>query len=58
MGGLACDLDSIGFKVLCDATEKVVGCCKPLADTGTLPLVAELQDDGFDLQTVRKECYQ
>ncbi len=25
---------------------------KPFADTGTLPLVAELQDDGFDLQTI------
>jgi acetylornithine deacetylase len=50
--GLACKLDSNGFAALRDCTSHVYGCCKPLADTGTLPLVAELQNAGFDLQTI------
>jgi acetylornithine deacetylase len=51
-GGLACKLDSLGFNALRDATIDVYGSCTPLADTGTLPLVADLQDNGFDLQTI------
>lgn len=50
--GLACDLDSPGFKVLREATEEVLGYCSPIADTGTLPLVGDLQRKGFDVQTV------
>jgi len=50
--GIACSLDSPGFQALAKATEKVVGHVKPLADTGTLPLVADLKDAGFDVQTV------
>lgn len=49
--GLACDLNSRGFHVLCKATEEVVGHCKPYSITGSLPLIRELQDEGFDVQT-------
>jgi acetylornithine deacetylase len=50
--GLACDLKSDGFKLLEKATIKHVGSCTPLADTGSLPLVAELQAQGLDIQTI------
>ena len=50
--GIACSLDSPGFKALANATEKIIGEVKPLADTGTLPLVADLKDAGFDVQTI------
>ncbi|KAK2995919.1 hypothetical protein RJ640_029801 [Escallonia rubra] len=49
--GVACDLDSRGFHVLCKATEDVVGHVKPYSITGTLPLIRDLQDEGFDVQT-------
>ncbi|KAJ4950490.1 hypothetical protein NE237_027322 [Protea cynaroides] len=52
MSGVACDLDSRGFHVLCKATEEVVGYVKPYSITGSLPLIRELQDEGFDVQTV------
>ncbi|XP_042493614.1 acetylornithine deacetylase-like [Macadamia integrifolia] len=51
MSGVACDLDSRGFRVLCKATEEVVGYVKPYSITGSLPLIRELQDEGFDVQT-------
>lgn len=41
--GVACDLDSRGFHVLCKATEEVVGHVKPYSITGTLPLIRDLQ---------------
>ncbi|KAI5439545.1 acetylornithine deacetylase isoform X1 [Lathyrus oleraceus] len=49
--GLACDLNSRGFHVLCKATEEVVGHVKPFSITGSLPLIRELQDEGFDVQS-------
>nr|XP_048319826.1 acetylornithine deacetylase isoform X2 [Ziziphus jujuba var. spinosa] len=49
--GVACDLNSRGFHVLCKATEEVVGHVKPYSITGTLPLIRELQEEGFDVQT-------
>ncbi|KAM1034109.1 hypothetical protein ACFX13_038284 [Malus domestica] len=49
--GVACDLNSRGFHVLCKATEEVVGHVKPYSITGSLPLIRELQDEGFDVQT-------
>lgn len=49
--GVACKLDSPGFHALCKATELVVGCVKPYSITGSLPLIRELQDEGFDVQT-------
>ncbi|KAF5729701.1 acetylornithine deacetylase [Tripterygium wilfordii] len=51
ISGIACDLDSRGFHVLCKATEEVVGHVKPYSITGSLPLIRELQDQGFDVQT-------
>jgi acetylornithine deacetylase len=50
--GLACDINSIGFKALEKATVDIFGFCKPLADTGTLPLVGDLRKNGYDIQTV------
>eukprot|EP00850_Spirogloea_muscicola_P019162 SM000185S04021 [mRNA] locus=s185:68942:73006:+ [translate_table: standard] len=52
MSGVACRLDSPGFKALCAATEAVVGHVAPYSITGSLPLIRELQDAGFDVQTV------
>ncbi|XP_031502054.1 acetylornithine deacetylase [Nymphaea colorata] len=49
--GVACSLDSLGYHVLCKATEEVVGYVKPYSITGSLPLIRELQDEGFDVQT-------
>ncbi|CAL0314355.1 unnamed protein product [Lupinus luteus] len=49
--GVACDLNSRGFHVLCKATEEVVGHVKPYSITGTLPLIRDLKDEGFDVQT-------
>ncbi|XP_077235294.1 peptidase M20/M25/M40 family protein [Tasmannia lanceolata] len=49
--GVACNLDSRGFHVLCKATKEVIGVVKPYSITGTLPLIRELQDEGFDVQT-------
>eukprot|EP01095_Lingulamoeba_sp_RSL-Kostka_P000548 TRINITY_DN10834_c0_g1_i1.p1 TRINITY_DN10834_c0_g1~~TRINITY_DN10834_c0_g1_i1.p1 ORF type:complete len:463 (+),score=182.94 TRINITY_DN10834_c0_g1_i1:67-1455(+) len=48
--GVACSIDSKGFKLICDATQSVLGECKPYSDTGSLPLVADLKEAGFDLQ--------
>lgn len=41
--GLACNLDSIGFKALSEATKSVLGTCEPYSITGSLPLVKDLQ---------------
>lgn len=41
--GVACDLDSRGFHVLCKATEEVVGHVKPYSITGSLPLIRDLK---------------
>ncbi|MQL88898.1 hypothetical protein Taro_021462 [Colocasia esculenta] len=51
MSGVACDIESRGYQVLCKATEEVVGYVKPYSITGSLPLIRELQDEGFDVQT-------
>jgi acetylornithine deacetylase len=48
--GIACNLDSIGYKALLDATESVLGKCTPYSIGGSLPLVRELQDSGYDVQ--------
>ncbi|KAG2660750.1 hypothetical protein PVAP13_1KG441200 [Panicum virgatum] len=51
MNGVACNLKSRGFKALCKATEEIVGHVEPYSITGSLPLIRELQDEGFDVQT-------
>jgi acetylornithine deacetylase len=50
--GLACNLDSHGYHSLCNATRSIFGSVSPIADTGSLPLVATLQQQGFDVQTI------
>ncbi|KAD4385070.1 hypothetical protein E3N88_25238 [Mikania micrantha] len=49
--GVACNIESRGFHVLCQATKDAVGHVKPYSITGTLPLIRELQEEGFDVQT-------
>lgn len=41
-----------GFKALVDAFTEVVGDCKPYSITGSLPCIRDLQDAGFDVQTL------
>lgn len=41
--GVACNLESPGFHMLCKATEEEVGHVKPYSITGSLPLIRELQ---------------
>lgn len=48
--GIACDLDSPGYKILCDAVKAAKGEVKPFSMTGSLPIVKDLQDAGFDVQ--------
>jgi acetylornithine deacetylase len=48
--GIACNLDSVGYKALLAATESVLGKCTPYSIGGSLPLVRELQDSGYDVQ--------
>uniref|UniRef100_A0A7S4JFG2 Peptidase M20 dimerisation domain-containing protein n=1 Tax=Odontella aurita TaxID=265563 RepID=A0A7S4JFG2_9STRA len=50
MEGIACDLDSPGLKALIDSTKEVKGSAKPYAITGSLPLVRQMKDAGFDVQ--------
>jgi acetylornithine deacetylase len=58
--GIACNLESRGYRVLCDAVRAIIGEVKPHSDTGGLPLVKDLQDSGFDIQITgfgREETY-
>jgi len=48
--GIACKLDSPGNAALFNATADVLGEAKPFAIGGSLPLVRELQDSGYDVQ--------
>jgi len=48
--GLACDLSSPGYTAMRDAFTEVAGKCAPIAITGTLPCIADLQAAGFDVQ--------
>ena len=48
--GVACDITSIGHKALLKATEKIIGNVKPYSIGGSLPLIRELQEKGFDVQ--------
>lgn len=52
ISGVACNLNSPGFHALRDATEKIIGYCEPYSITGSLPLIRDLQDEGFDVHTV------
>jgi len=48
--GIACNLESPGFLAYKEATKEVLGEVKPFSVCGSLPLVYELQQEGFDLQ--------
>lgn len=48
--GVACRLDSQGFIALRDAIETVKGEVFPYSICGSLPLVREMKDAGFDIQ--------
>jgi len=50
--GVACNLASPGYAALKDAFIAVTGKCEPMAITGSLPCIRDLQDAGFDVQTV------
>lgn len=50
MEGIACDLKSPGLQALIDATTEIKGEAKPYAITGSLPLVRQMQKEGFDVQ--------
>lgn len=47
--GVACQLDSKGLQALIKATQAVLGEVKPYSIGGSLPLIRELQDHGFDV---------
>ncbi|KAI6656487.1 Acetylornithine deacetylase-like [Oopsacas minuta] len=46
LGGIACKLDSPGYKALYDATKKVLGSAEPYSVGGSLPLVGTMQAEG------------
>lgn len=48
--GIACDIDSVGYIALRDATQLILGSVVPYSLGGSLPLVRDMQESGFDLQ--------
>lgn len=50
--GIACDMNSIGFELIDNATRKVMNDMKVVSCCGSLPLIKDLQDDGFDMQII------
>jgi len=48
--GVACDITSPGFLAFNEATSEVMGESIPFSVGGSLPLVWELQQEGYDLQ--------
>ena len=48
--GIACKLDSPGYAAICEATKEIKGEAKPYSICGSLPLVGDMQEDGFDVQ--------
>ena len=48
--GIACSLESPGYKAIVEATRAVSGSVKPYSMGGFLPLVRDLKDKGFDVQ--------
>jgi hypothetical protein len=48
--GIACKLDSKGYHAILEATKAVLGSVTPYAIGGSLPLIRDLQDQGFDVQ--------
>ena len=54
--GIACKLDSPGFAALKQATKEVKGNAEPYSICGSLPLVGDMQEDGFDVQVRAEGC--
>eukprot|EP01095_Lingulamoeba_sp_RSL-Kostka_P003418 TRINITY_DN143_c0_g4_i1.p1 TRINITY_DN143_c0_g4~~TRINITY_DN143_c0_g4_i1.p1 ORF type:complete len:447 (-),score=183.82 TRINITY_DN143_c0_g4_i1:162-1475(-) len=50
--GVACSLESAGYKSLCEAVEEITGKAEPYSICGSLPLVGDLQKEGFDIQLI------
>jgi len=50
LSGIACDRSSPAFTALCKAMEEVNGSAVPYSICGSLPLVGDLQAEGFDIQ--------
>lgn len=48
--GIACDLKSTGYFAILEATRHVLGDVKPYSIGGSLPLIRQLQEQGFDMQ--------
>ena len=57
MQGIACDLESEGYKYLDAATAEVLGKSEPYSDCGSLPLVGDMQEAGFDIQVNEEIVY-
>jgi hypothetical protein len=43
---------SAGYKALVEAFTAVIGRCEPYSITGSLPCIRDLQEAGFDVQTL------
>eukprot|EP01130_Rhizamoeba_saxonica_P000083 TRINITY_DN10103_c0_g1_i1.p1 TRINITY_DN10103_c0_g1~~TRINITY_DN10103_c0_g1_i1.p1 ORF type:complete len:453 (-),score=112.65 TRINITY_DN10103_c0_g1_i1:59-1357(-) len=52
MKGIASDKNGKAFKAIDEATKNILGDSKPYSVTGTLPLVGDLQADGYDIVAV------
>ena len=50
MQGIACNMESPAFKYLHEATMEELGESKPFSMCGSLPLVGDMQEAGFDVQ--------
>ena len=50
--GIACDITSPGFAAMAAAFSRVTGKCEPMSITGSLPCIRDLQEAGFDVQTL------
>jgi acetylornithine deacetylase len=50
--GIACNMDSAGFRALSEATSSILGEALHYSIGGSLPLVRWMQSDGFDIQIV------
>lgn len=48
--GVAVDMNSPGYKALYNAIDKATGKAEPYSLTGSLPIIRDLKDSGFDVQ--------
>src|SRR5439155_1755505 len=50
--GIACDMTSQGFELISEATQDVHGSMDVQSCCGSLPLIADLQASGLDMQII------